>query len=186
MMICAWGFIEIYSNSNDTKIFGARKKETQKGLPVARFNSDSGRHAEKSRMVAYTRKDIRLSCSCGSRCTWWCNYPRRYYCLRPWFSTISFPSMNSIFLYIIADLRRFVKEMGVLFTIRLRIRGEKDKNGRGEMERRATAELARIWSLLREGRARRRDGRPRPSEKKGRTTKKQRPESGALLALFVW
>ena len=97
------------------------KKETQKGLPVVRFNSDSGRHAEKSRMVAYTRKDIRLSCSCGSRCTWWCNYPRRYYCLRPWFSTISFPSMNSIFLYIIADLRRFVKEMGVLFTIRLLI-----------------------------------------------------------------
>ena len=97
------------------------KKETQKGLPVARFNSDSGRYAEKSRMVAYTRKDIRLSCSCGSRCTWWCNYPRRYYCLRPWFSTISFPSMNSIFLYIIADLRRFVKEMGVLFTIRLLI-----------------------------------------------------------------
>ena len=29
--------------------------------------------------------------------------------------------MNSIFLYIIADLRRFVKEMGVLFTIRLLI-----------------------------------------------------------------
>ena len=48
-----------------------------------------------------------------------------------------FPSLNSIFLYIIADLRRFVKEIGVLFTIRLLTKGKKDKNGCGEMERRA-------------------------------------------------
>ena len=30
MMICAWGFIEIYSNSNDTKILGAREKGNTK------------------------------------------------------------------------------------------------------------------------------------------------------------
>ena len=95
MMICTWGLINDYSNSNIIQKFWVRgKKETQKGLPVVRVNSDSGRHAEKSRTVAYTRKDIRLSCSCGSRCTWWCNYPRRYYCLRPWFSTISFSELE--------------------------------------------------------------------------------------------
>ena len=49
-----------------------------------------------------------------------------------------FPSLNSIFLYIVADPQGFVKEMGVLFTIRLLTKGKKDKNGRGEMERRAT------------------------------------------------
>ena len=49
-----------------------------------------------------------------------------------------FPSLNSIFFYIVADPWGFVKEMGVLFTIRLLTKGKKDKNGRGEMERRAT------------------------------------------------
>ena len=48
-----------------------------------------------------------------------------------------FPSLNSIFLYIVADLQGFVKEMGVLFTIRLLTKGEKDKKVVGRGGRRA-------------------------------------------------
>ena len=128
MMICAWGLILFYSNSKFTKIWDTHfasegKNERKKAYLSRRVNSEQSRHATKSCMGAYTSKDIPLWCSCGYTrgCSRTCNYPRRYYCLRPWCSTISFPSVDSILPYIVADAGGFVKKKAGLFTIRLRM-----------------------------------------------------------------
>ena len=123
MMICAWGSIKIYSNSNMIQKFGCAGKGKHKKAYLSVGSISAAAGTPKNRVWWHTRGKVFDYHVVAAHIA-------RGSAIIPVGTTVSvhglrpspFPSLNSIFLYIVADLRGFVKEMGALFTIRLRMK----------------------------------------------------------------